>query len=343
MNNLNIDQFFRRTLDRRRMMALTGSAGAAVLIASCSGKSSPSSGSTTTGDGSGEPETVTAADGTTVARPAGWSAESHSNQVDPDFDLVFPADKVNTMTITVPAETWTAMLANMVAIAGERGVAGAGGGGLGGRQQQIIPGQVPADGGIPPAGQVAADGQVPGNIPRGGQGQVPGGGGGGMAGGLTNPDWFKGTISFNGRSWSNVGVRFKGNSTLRSSWSSGTDAMPFKLDFDEWEGDHPEINNQRFYGFKQLSLSNNTGDPSYIRETVAYDFMEESGLPAANTALYDIMLDRGEGAKSLGIYTVIEVIDDTVLERVFEDGSGNIYEADGQAASLAAGTPVLSR
>lgn len=328
MFNPNIDALFRRRYGRRHVMALAGSAGAAAVLASCSGKSTSSGDATAT---RGE-EQGTTADGTVVTRPAGWSVESHSNQVDPGFAKVFPADRINTMRISVPAETWSAMLANMVTIAGARGSGGAGGAGVvanpGGGRQQFPGGQVPADGQPPVAG---------GTAPGQGQ-QFPGGGGGMAAGGLANPDWFKATIEFDGKTWTNVGLRFKGNSTLRSAWNSGTDAMPFKLDFDEWEGEHPEINNQRFYGFKQLSLSNNTGDASYAREMLAYDFFKGAGLPAANTALWNVELDRGEGARSLGLYTFIEVIDDTVVERIYGDDSGNVYEGDGQAASFAAGT-----
>jgi spore coat protein CotH len=168
-------------------------------------------------------------------------------------------------------------------------------------------------------------------------GANPGGGGGGD---FTpeNPIWVPGNIEFNGKTWTNVGVRFKGNSTLRSSWSSGSLKMPFKLDFDEFEGDFPEVRNQRFYGFKQLSLANGQGDPSFLREKTAYHLFEDAGLPAAKTAYCELTMEFGEGPKYLGVYVVIEVIDDTVVPRIFGDDSGNIYEADGNGANLAAGS-----
>ena len=34
-------------------------------------------------------------------------------------------------------------------------------------------------------------------------------------------------------------------------------------------------------------------------------------------------IDHGEGPVSVGLYTAIEVIDDTVIERTFGDDSGN--------------------
>ena len=123
-----------------------------------------------------------------------------------------------------------------------------------------------------------------------------------------------------------------------SAWSSGSLEMPFKLDFDEFEDENPAIDNQRFYGFKQLSLSNNMNDGTFMRDAVVSDIMAEAGIASAETAFYELIVDYGEGPVSLGLYTMIEVIDDTVVERVFGDDDGNIYEADGPAASLAEGT-----
>ena len=45
-----------------------------------------------------------------VARPEGWTEESHGNDADPNYDTVFPQDKVNTVTITIAPEEWQAMI-----------------------------------------------------------------------------------------------------------------------------------------------------------------------------------------------------------------------------------------
>jgi len=75
-----------------------------------------------------------------------------------------------------------------------------------------------------------------------------------------------------------------------------------------------------------------------MRDALAADILRSAGLPAAETAFYEVVLDYGEGPVSLGLYVAIEVIDDTVVDRFFGEGSGNIYEADGRGASLAEGT-----
>ena len=153
-----------------------------------------------------------------------------------------------------------------------------------------------------------------------------------------NPSWVEATITFNGATWTHVGVRYKGNSTLTKAWQSGSAKLPLKLDFDQFEDTYLEIKDQRFYGFKQLSLGNNLSDATYLRDTLSYDILEAAGLVTPETAFYEVVLDYGQGPVSLGLYTAVEVIDDTVIERRFSDADGNIYEADGAAASFAAGT-----
>lgn len=257
-------------------------------------------------------------------RPDGWSEESHGDDADPNYAVVFPQDKVNQLTITIDPDTWEAMQANMTELFGEPGTGGPG-------AVRIEEFRTPEEGAPTEEFELPAGG----GPPREG-GREPGV----HIGDLTpeNPMWVTATVEFDGNTWTNVGIRYKGNSSLRSSWDSKTLKLPLKLDFDEFEDDYPEISNQRFYGFKQLSLSNNFGDASSLRETVAYDLLEEAGLVAAETGFYEVILDYGEGPVSLGLYTAVEVIDDTVVERVFGDDSGNIYEADGPAASLAEGT-----
>lgn len=266
-------------------------------------------------------------------RPEGWTDETHSNDVEPNYEVVFPSDKVNTITITIDPADWEAMQADMTDILGEPGTGGGpGGGGFPGGDF------TPPEGMEPPTGEFALpEGMEP---PTGEFG--PGGGGfqGGGPGDLVSetPMWVPATIEFDGNVWNNVGVRYKGNSSLASAWNSGSLKLPLKFDFDEFEEDYPEIDNQRFYGFKQLSLANGFSDDTYLRETVTYDLMDEAGLVAGETAFYEVILDYGEGPVNLGIYTVVEVIDDTVIENAFGDDSGNIYEGDGSGVSLAEGT-----
>lgn len=265
-------------------------------------------------------------------RPEGWSEASHGT-VPPNYDIVFSEDEVKTLMMNISAENYTAMQENMLELYGEPS-GERGGFGRGGRPE----GEPPSD--------ASRDVSSPADGPRQGGFREPppnvgGAEGGPLAiGGVTeNPMWVEATLTFEGQTWTHVGVRYKGNSTLVRSWNSETGKLPFKLDFDEFEDSYPEIDDQRFYGFKQLSLGNATGDDSFMRDTAAYAIMREMGLLAPAVTWYEVILDvEGEAPVNLGLYTVIEVIDDTVIETAYGSDEGNIYEANGQASTLAEGS-----
>jgi len=168
----------------------------------------------------------------------------------------------------------------------------------------------------------------------------PFGSGGRQPGGFPdeNPIWVPCSVFHEGTEWYRVGVRFKGNSSLMSAWRSGILKLPLKLDFDEYEDDYPALADQRFHGFRQLSLSCGFEDESLIREKVTADIFRAAGVPAACTAFYRIYVDRGDGPEYFGLYTMVEVVDDTMVEDQFAEGGGNLYKPDGTGASFAFGT-----
>ncbi|MDK2982215.1 MAG: spore coat protein [Chloroflexota bacterium] len=269
---------------------------------------------------------------------------SHANDTAPDYAVVLPDEQVNQINITISPENWEAVQADMTvhygpAGSGERSGAGQPDGAFPGGGQ---PGARP-DGGNPPQMENGdfnppEDGQRPQRDDNGMAGR--GGMGGGLMGGDDdqNPIWVEARIDFNGQTWEHVGFRLKGNSSLRSSWSAGSSKLPFKLDFDQFENDYPETENQRFYGFKQLSFSSNFADSSYLRETVAADLFRAAGVPSAQTAFYAVYVDSGDGPVYCGLYTAVEVVDDTLIQTQFTDDSGNVYKPSGSAATFSAGS-----
>ncbi len=164
------------------------------------------------------------------------------------------------------------------------------------------------------------------------------GGPGGLSSSDENPIFVPAEIFYGDKEWYRVGVRFKGNSSLQSTWKSGNLKLSFKLDFDEFEDDYPQIKNQRFYGFKKLSLKNNFDDKSMLREKVAGDIFRNAGLASSHTAFYTLYVDYGDGPKYFGVYTMVEEVDDTVIDTQFSDNDGNLYKPDGNGASFASGT-----
>ncbi|SNR46301.1 CotH protein [Maribacter sedimenticola] len=170
--------------------------------------------------------------------------------------------------------------------------------------------------------------------------QGPGGAGGPVSSSSTDEDpiFVPAEVVYEGKEWYRVGVRFKGNSSLQSAWQAGNLKLSFKLDFDEFEDDYPQIDNQRFYGFKKLSLKNNFDDKSMLREKVATDVFRNVGLAASHTAFYTVYVDYGEGPVYFGVYTLVEEVDDTVIDEQFDDNDGNLYKPDGDAATFVAGS-----
>lgn len=170
----------------------------------------------------------------------------------------------------------------------------------------------------------------------GGGGRGPGPGQGpGMTGSFENPIFVPCSLFFEGKQWYRVGVRFKGNSSLWSAWGEGIWKIALKLDFNEFEDEYPEIQGQRFYGFRQLALANNFHDPSFIRERVVPEIFRGMGIRAPHTAYYRIFIDHGEGSIYFGLYTTVEVVDDTLLEDQFGSDNGNCYKPEGNGATFA--------
>lgn len=318
-----------------------------MLLGACN-----SSDSTNTGDTTDSTDTTgTTTSENEITRPQGWTAETHGDDVSANYEVVFKDDEVGRIDLTITASNWEAMMTdeNIVAAYGSFG-----------SQSATDIGMPPADGMVPPDGMAPTDGMVPadgmappdGMAPTDGMlspedemapidGMVPAEQINGEAVELSeNPIWVPCTLTFNGITWNYVGVRLKGNSSLMDAWTAGIYKMPFRFDFDEFEDTYPEIDNQRFYGFKKLTLSSGYKDNSLIREKVVADIFRGLGVPAPRTAFYRLFIDcgDGEGARYFGLYTMVEVPADPMLEAQFSTSDGNLYKPDGTTASFGAGS-----
>jgi spore coat protein CotH len=153
-----------------------------------------------------------------------------------------------------------------------------------------------------------------------------------------DPIWVESSITVNDITWTHVGIRFKGNSSLSSTYNSGNNKLSFKLDFNEYEDDYSIIEDQRFYGFKQLNLNNNYEDSSLMREKIGADLFREFALVSAETSFCVVNVDYGEGSQYYGVYTLVEEMDDSGILSQFGSESGNLYKPDGDSASFDSGT-----
>jgi len=128
--------------------------------------------------------------------------------------------------------------------------------------------------------------------------------------------WVSAAVEVDGQSYQRVGVRFKGQ------WSyalAGTSPRrPMKLQFDRY------VRRQRFEGISSLSLSANAMDPSQMRESLAYAFFRDAGLPAPRTcfAMVYLTVDGMYQNELLGLYTALEEIDERFLREHFGTARG---------------------
>ncbi len=207
-------------------------------------------------------------------RPDGWTTETHSNDVSPNYDVVFEENKVNKIHIVFTSDEWSAMQADLSDV---------------------------------------LSGSGPGSFSD------------------QTPKYFAADFYFNGKQWFEVGVRYKGNSSL----TARNGKLPLRLEFDQFEDTYPEINNQRFYGFKELTLSSAFKDESLMREKSASDIFRNFGVPAVRTAFYEVYVDMGTGTyQYFGLYTMTEVVFDSFLTNYFGSETGNCYKPDGDGAKF---------
>jgi len=143
-----------------------------------------------------------------------------------------------------------------------------------------------------------------------------------------DPVWKPVDLELDGITWWHVGMRYKGNSSLKTAVHEGIKKLAIRLNFDKYEDDYPSIRNQRFYGFDKMTFSNAFKDPSLIRDKLAADIFRHGGVPAARGAFARIYVDSGSGPVYFGLYTMIEDPADCMLDSQFTDGSGNLYKPE---------------
>ena len=252
---------------------------------------------------------------------ADWAEATHTKNAEPNFGEVFNDIEVKRLDFVVTAQRWQSMLDKMTEIYGE----------FGKQKDRMPPFGEGEDRNFSDFGNRPDFGGKEGNFSNFGL-EVPTFGNG------EDPLFVPADVFYNGKQWYSVGIRFKGNSSIQGSWSSGVLKISFKLDFDEFEDEYPQIKNQRFYGFKKFSLKNNYNDKSLLKEKVVADIFKDARLAVSHTAFYRLYVDYGQGAEYFGLYTLVEEVDDTVIDTQFASGKGNLYKPDGTGASFSKGT-----
>lgn len=301
--------------------------------------------------------------------PAAWLApagadvdtSSHSARAVPDYGRLFAVDKVHDIRITIAPDRFHAMQEDLKTIGPPGGMRGFGpppgargappGGGRGGGpplgpeggggragMQEMMEAAVKACEGKPAATACSAGpmggGKCTDMFDAGQLMCVPEAfarmaRGGAMTLTSRDPIVIPVTVTHDGEVWTQVGMRYKGNSSLVSTAASGNGKVPFRLDFN-----HYQNGDQTFHGFRKLTFSSNFGDDSQLHDTLAGELFRDRGIPAPRTAFYRVFVDSGAGAQYWGLYTMIEdPADGAMLDAQFGSRDGNLYKPDGPGAN----------
>jgi spore coat protein H len=127
------------------------------------------------------------------------------------------------------------------------------------------------------------------------------------------------SVEYNGTTFDNVGIRTKGNLSLRSVVQmQDSDRYSFKLSFDEY------VDNQTLAGISKINLNNNYSDASYMREFLTYELAEEMGLPTPGHSYVNVYIN----GKLWGFYLAVEQVGDAYLERNFGNSYGALYKGE---------------
>jgi spore coat protein H len=146
---------------------------------------------------------------------------------------------------------------------------------------------------------------------------------------MANPMWMEATLKYGDHLWTGVAVRWKGHASLAGAWSNhiGKLSMAVKLDrHDE------ELSGQRLFGFTEFSLSAGYKDDALIRDKVAADLLRAAGVPAPQGSFAQVFINIGGGPFYMGMYTMIEKVEDQMLATQLGSSSGNLYKPWGDAA-----------
>lgn len=124
------------------------------------------------------------------------------------------------------------------------------------------------------------------------------------------------SVDYNGHHFDNIGIRTKGNLSLRSVVQmSDSDRYSFKLSFDEYV-------NQTLEGIQKINLNNNYSDATYMREFLTYELSEQMGLPTPKHSYVNVYIN----GELWGFYLAVEQIGDAYLERNFGNAYGALYK-----------------
>ncbi len=133
-----------------------------------------------------------------------------------------------------------------------------------------------------------------------------------------NEEYAACSVVIDQEAYKNVGIRAKGNTSLSTVSSMGSDRYSFKIEFDQYEG------GKTYHGLDKLCLNNIIQDNTYMKDYLTYRMMGEFGVDAPLCS-YVYITVNGE---DWGLYLAVEGVEDGFLQRNFGKQYGDLYKPD---------------
>lgn len=121
------------------------------------------------------------------------------------------------------------------------------------------------------------------------------------------------TLTVEGQTLEQVGLRYKGNTSLGVSGPK----KPLNLDLDAF------VPGQKLWGYDVINLNNGWADPSQLREALAFTLLR-SYMPVPQVSYAKVYAND----TYVGLYLMMEQIDKTFVERWFATRTGLIFKGD---------------
>ena len=123
--------------------------------------------------------------------------------------------------------------------------------------------------------------------------------------------YVSGSLSYKGRLWKNIGVRYRGG-----NFSRGRPKRAFKLKFNTVRG-------RTFFGLRRLNFNMQRNDPTFVREKIVCEMMRGIGLPSPRIGYVRLYFN----GKYRGLYLNVEQIDRVMMADRFGQFNGILYKA----------------
>ena len=126
------------------------------------------------------------------------------------------------------------------------------------------------------------------------------------------------TAVIDGEEFYQVGLRAKGNNSLRLTEEYGLSRYSLKLEFDHY------VDGGSYHGLDKFSLDASFQDNSYLKTYLVYDMMEFMGVPAPLRSFVWVTVN----GSPWGLFLAIEEPEEAFARRNFGADHGQLYKPD---------------